>query len=96
MHSAHVAGRDRPAFHRTPDGDDHLALDQGVWIRKGQRRQAADLVDLDHRHPGLTVVVDQARVMRLGVARNQDGHAAGARDHVDVGDDVAIGGREVA
>ena len=61
---ADVAGRHRAAVERAADGDHHLALDERRRVGERQRRQAADLVDLEHRDAGLAVVVDEARVVK--------------------------------
>ena len=96
MQRADDPAGDRAALQRARDRDQGLPAYHRRRIAERQRRQAADLVDLQDRDGGLAVVVDQPRLVELGVARDQDGDAARAGDHVHVGDDVAVAGHEVA
>ena len=90
MQRADVPGRHGAPVERAAHAHDNLALDERGRVGERQRGQAADLVDLQHRNPGLAVVIDQARVVQLGVAREEHGHPAGARDHVHRGHDVTV------
>ena len=93
---ADVSRCDGAAFDRAADRDDDLALGQRCGVGEGESRQPADLVDLDHGHAGLTVIVDQPGVMGLRVIGHEDGKSTRVRDHVDVRDDVTVGRREIA
>src|SRR4029077_1589704 len=96
VHRADVRGRHGAAGHGATHGDDDLALDKRVRVGEAERRQAADLIDLDHGDAGLAVVVDEPSVMGLGVIGYQHGHAVRAGDDVDAGDYVTVAGGQVA
>jgi len=103
-----VGHRDRPmqraddaaghaaAIERACHRDHHLPLDQRGRVREGEGGQAADLVDLDHRHAGLAVVVDEPGLVWLGVAEHEHRKSARVGDDMHIGHDVAVAGGEVA
>ena len=84
------------AVQRSRHRDDHLPLDKRRRFRERKGGQAADLVDLDHRHAGLAVVVDQARLVRFRIAQQEHGQRPRVGDDLHIGDDVAVAGGEVA
>jgi hypothetical protein len=96
MQGAHVARRHCAAIERAADSHHHLSRDQRVRVSRRERRQAADLVDLEHRDACLAVVIDKARWMQGSVAGDQHRHRARACYHGCGGHYVAVRGDQIA
>ena len=96
VQGADDAASDGAALQWTCQRHEHLAGNDGRRVAECKRRQAADLVDLHHRDRRVAVVVDQARVVQLRVARDQHSHGGGAGEDADARHDVAIARDQVA